>query len=141
RSARRLAPRPASERAWSSPRRSSDWRRRYTVARPPSAAISCASAYACCPGDARTRRSSRRSSVVSSMRTQEVAYSTIYPPAAPADAMPARWSFEAHVDAPPDAVYAWMTDYSEDDHANERFRRGAGAKADDRTHNHRVVER
>src|SRR5882672_10731032 len=55
--------------------------------------------------------------------------------------MPARWSFEAHVDAPADAVYAWMTDYSEDDHANDRFRKGAGVEAEDRTHNHRVVER
>jgi hypothetical protein len=55
--------------------------------------------------------------------------------------MPARWSFEAHVPAPPDAVFAWMSDYAPDDHANERFQRGAGVKADDRTHNHRVVAR
>jgi hypothetical protein len=55
--------------------------------------------------------------------------------------MPRSWSFEATVDAPPDAVFAWMTDYREDDHANADFRRGAGVPADDRAHSHRVVER
>lgn len=55
--------------------------------------------------------------------------------------MPRTWSFEATLDAPPDAVYAWMTDYQEDDHANAAFKRGSGAAADDRAHSHRVVER
>lgn len=55
--------------------------------------------------------------------------------------MPRGWSFSARVDASPDAVYAWMSDYSEDDHANPRFKAGAGVKPDDRTHNHRVVRR
>jgi len=55
--------------------------------------------------------------------------------------MPRSWSFEAAVDAPPDAVYAWMTDYREDDHANADFRRGAGVSTEDRAHSHRVVER
>ena len=55
--------------------------------------------------------------------------------------MPSSWSFEARVPAPPDAVYAWLSDYAEDDHANPRFRKGAGVKPDDRTHNRRTVER
>lgn len=54
--------------------------------------------------------------------------------------MPATWSFEAQVPAPPDVVYAWMSDYADDDHANDRFQRGSGAKPDGK-HNHRVVER
>ena len=53
--------------------------------------------------------------------------------------MPTRWSFEARVPAPPDAVYAWLSEYAEDDHSNERFRRGSGATDDKRSH--RVVER
>lgn len=36
------------------------------------------------------------------------------------------WAFEGHVEASPDAVYAWLTDFSGDDHASEAYRRGAG---------------
>jgi hypothetical protein len=54
--------------------------------------------------------------------------------------MAAAWRFEARIDATPDAVYAWMSDYRDDDHANERFRRGAKA-ADGGEASHRVVER
>lgn len=39
------------------------------------------------------------------------------------------WRHEARIDAPADAVYAWMTDFREDDHAREAFVRGAGREA------------
>ena len=56
--------------------------------------------------------------------------------------MPRSWAFEARLDAPPDAVYAWMTDYQHDDHANAHFQRGSKSSPKDRAkHNHRVVER
>lgn len=38
------------------------------------------------------------------------------------------WRQSAHVRAPADAVYAWMTDYTEHDHASEAYRRAVGAK-------------
>lgn len=53
--------------------------------------------------------------------------------------MPTSWSFQAHVPAPPDAVYAWMSDFREDDHARPAFRRGAGVKEGDRKVSHRKV--
>lgn len=55
--------------------------------------------------------------------------------------MATRWSFEARVPAPPEAVYAWMSDYREDDHAREAFRRGAGVKPDDRRASQRRIVR
>lgn len=39
---------------------------------------------------------------------------------------PVTWKFAATVPAPPDAVFAWMQEFREDDHSNERFLRGAG---------------
>ena len=36
------------------------------------------------------------------------------------------WRVSAVVAAPPDAVYAWMTDFTTDDHNSEAYRRGAG---------------
>lgn len=39
------------------------------------------------------------------------------------------WTFEAHVTASADAVYAWMTDFREDDHARPAFVRASGGKA------------
>lgn len=53
--------------------------------------------------------------------------------------MPTSWSFHAHVPAPPDAVYAWMSDFREDDHARPAFRRGAGVKDGDRRVSHRKI--
>lgn len=43
--------------------------------------------------------------------------------------MSVSWSFSAHVPAPPDAVFAWVSDFREDDHARPAFLRGAGMKA------------
>lgn len=53
--------------------------------------------------------------------------------------MPSRWSFEAVVAAPPDAVYAWMSDFTEDDHARPAFKRGAGVKPGDKRESRRHV--
>lgn len=39
-----------------------------------------------------------------------------------------KWRHEARIAASPDAVYAWMSDLREDDHAREAFLRGSGAK-------------
>lgn len=59
-----------------------------------------------------------------------------------AGGVPTSWSFEARVAAPPEAVYAWMSDYREDDHAREAFRRGAGVKpGDTRVSHRRIVSR
>lgn len=38
----------------------------------------------------------------------------------------AQWACETHLDADPDAVYAWMTDFTRDDHNSEAYKRGAG---------------
>ena len=38
------------------------------------------------------------------------------------------WRVTDLVAASPDAVWAWMIDFSADDHASEAFRRGAGVK-------------
>jgi len=38
------------------------------------------------------------------------------------------WDLEARVKAPPEAAYAWLTDYTEDDHSRPAFLRAAGAK-------------
>lgn len=38
------------------------------------------------------------------------------------------WRVSDLVDGPPDAVWAWMTDFSQDDHSTEAYRRGAGVK-------------
>lgn len=54
--------------------------------------------------------------------------------------MPKNWSFTARVDASPEDVFGWMSDYQHDDHANERFKRGSGAKPDGKP-SHRTVER
>ncbi|MHB8604313.1 MAG: SRPBCC family protein [Thermoplasmatota archaeon] len=40
--------------------------------------------------------------------------------------MPVEWNYAAHVRAAPDAVFAWMTEFTEDDHTRPAFRRGAG---------------
>jgi hypothetical protein len=40
--------------------------------------------------------------------------------------MPARWLFSAHVAAPPDEVFRWMSDFREDDHSRPAYLRGAG---------------
>jgi hypothetical protein len=37
------------------------------------------------------------------------------------------WHLEAQVDAPPDDVYGWLTDYQPDDHTRPAFCRGARA--------------
>ncbi|MCA1813732.1 MAG: SRPBCC family protein [Halobacteriales archaeon] len=42
--------------------------------------------------------------------------------------MPSRWSFEAEVAASPDDAYAWMTDYTADDHGSPAFLKGSGMK-------------
>lgn len=56
--------------------------------------------------------------------------------------MPKTWSFRARVEAPPDAVYAWMSDHQPDDHGNADFQRGARTSEKDRAkRSHRVVER
>ena len=55
--------------------------------------------------------------------------------------MSGRWSFSAPVDAPPDAVYAWLTDLREDDHARPAYLRGAGAEAGARPARREVVSR
>lgn len=52
--------------------------------------------------------------------------------------MPPRWSFEAHVRAEPDAVYAWLADLREDDHARPAYLRGAG-RADDAPASRRAI--
>lgn len=54
--------------------------------------------------------------------------------------MPKEWKFETRVAAPPAAVYAWLSDYQNDDHTHEAFRRGSKAKKDGK-HQRRVVER
>lgn len=36
------------------------------------------------------------------------------------------WKEETTIAAAPDAVFAWMSDFTEDDHNTEAFRRGAG---------------
>lgn len=38
----------------------------------------------------------------------------------------AQWSCETLVDADPDVVYAWLTDFGKDDHNSEAYKRGAG---------------
>lgn len=48
--------------------------------------------------------------------------------------MPLVWSFSDLVQADPDAVFAWMTDYREDDHRSPAFLRGAGAKRGEASH-------
>ena len=34
------------------------------------------------------------------------------------------WRCEAHVDAAPDIVYAWMSDFTKDDHNSDAYKRG-----------------
>lgn len=38
------------------------------------------------------------------------------------------WRVSELIEGSPDAVWAWMTDFSQDDHATEAYRRGAGVK-------------
>jgi hypothetical protein len=38
-----------------------------------------------------------------------------------------KWSKSAQVPFPPDAVFAWMTDFQEDDHGRPAFVKGSGA--------------
>ncbi|HVM44754.1 MAG TPA: SRPBCC family protein [Candidatus Thermoplasmatota archaeon] len=45
----------------------------------------------------------------------------------------ATWRCEAYVDVPPDDVYAWLTDFSTDDHASDAYKRGAGIDPRKRT--------
>ncbi|SRR5581483_2697618 len=52
-----------------------------------------------------------------------------------------RWRHEALVPASPDAVYAWMSDFREDDHAREAFLRGSGAKPGGAASHRTVVSR
>lgn len=52
---------------------------------------------------------------------------------------PVTWRHEGRVAAPPDAVYAWMTDFQADDHARPAFRQGAGVPPDDLTPSNRTV--
>lgn len=40
----------------------------------------------------------------------------------------ARWYCSGIVAAPANVVYAWMTDFTEDDHNSDAYRRGAGVK-------------
>lgn len=42
------------------------------------------------------------------------------------------WAQKAHVRASPERVWAWMTDYSEHDHASPAYRQAVGAGADHR---------
>lgn len=53
--------------------------------------------------------------------------------------MPSAWSFAARVEAPPDDVYAWMSDFREDDHARPAFKRGAGMRPGDKRESRRAV--
>lgn len=41
---------------------------------------------------------------------------------------PVTWVFEGRVPASPDAVYAWLSDFCEDDHARPAYLRGAGMR-------------
>jgi Polyketide cyclase / dehydrase and lipid transport len=52
-----------------------------------------------------------------------------------------RWRHEARLAASPDAVYAWMSDFREDDHAREAFLRGAGQKPGGAASRRTVVSR
>jgi polyketide cyclase/dehydrase/lipid transport protein len=49
------------------------------------------------------------------------------------------WDLDATVRAPPDVVYAWMTDFREDDHRSPAFRRGAKVRENDPRDAKRVV--
>lgn len=40
---------------------------------------------------------------------------------------PLNWSKTAHVNIPPDTVFAWMTNFQEDDHGRPAFVKGSGA--------------
>jgi hypothetical protein len=40
---------------------------------------------------------------------------------------PLDWSKSAHVKIPPDVVFAWMTNFQEDDHGRTAFVKGTGA--------------
>lgn len=40
--------------------------------------------------------------------------------------MPLAWSFDATIPAPPERVYAWLSDLREDDHAHPAYLEGAG---------------
>ena len=51
------------------------------------------------------------------------------------------WRYEARIEAPPDAVYAWMSDFREDDHARPAFLEGSGAKPDGRVSRREVLSR
>lgn len=53
--------------------------------------------------------------------------------------MPPHWRFDAHVAASPDAAYAWMSDFTEDDHTRPAFLEGSGAKPDPKRTSHRHV--
>ncbi|MEA3198833.1 MAG: hypothetical protein QOE90_261 [Thermoplasmata archaeon] len=52
-----------------------------------------------------------------------------------------QWRHEARIDAPADAVYAWMSDHREDDHAREAFLRGAGRGPEGARSRREVVSR
>lgn len=49
------------------------------------------------------------------------------------------WRFSDVIHAPPDAVYGWLSDFREDDHARPAFKRGAGVEASDRRPSKRTV--
>lgn len=51
---------------------------------------------------------------------------------------PIAWAKSAHVDASPDAVFEWMTDFQVDDHGRPAFVKGSGA---DKTYTRRPSKR
>jgi hypothetical protein len=51
------------------------------------------------------------------------------------------WTLRARIAAPPDRVFAWMSDYREDDHSNPRFVAGSGAKASAKPAQRKIVSR
>lgn len=51
------------------------------------------------------------------------------------------WRLSGVVAAGPDEVYAWMTDFREDDHERPAFRRGSGAKPGGRPSSRKVLSR
>lgn len=54
---------------------------------------------------------------------------------------PVRWSLTRFVPVAPDAAYAWLTDFREDDHDRPAYRRGAGAKPGGKPSKRSVVSR
>ncbi|HVL87155.1 MAG TPA: SRPBCC family protein [Candidatus Thermoplasmatota archaeon] len=55
--------------------------------------------------------------------------------------MALEWSFSAQARAPPDEVFAWLSDFRDDDHSAEAFLRGAGWRRGKRPATRRILER